>query len=465
MPDETIFAKKDSVFFVGGRGTKAGDANAGGCTKEYWGDIKNPNKTLADVMENNGAPVSYQEAWDGDQAACDVTEGDGNVEIFKSGNSYFEYCEIGLVVNVKFAGVYPDGRYEVISQSNDYVGLDLDYISDTTCDAKVGGAFNYIQRASDVTDAANYNVDILTNKDRTFTMVPHTIDIDTGGGNLAINTWKRIIGIDDNGIELAVGSYVTIDGDGLAMSIFKIDNVMNVIFRHIHACNTIVAPPFNQAGFTFPCTGVTRGIVLLECKSINHGYAVYISNSNAQNISVISGVYEGSTRAIFIASILNGTIQGADISSIGNYVIYMMTVGVSIIGNTIRSDGTGLGVYAGGQINAVITENVFYNVTDGIFLAASLGNLVEYNNIFVVSLAASGKAIKNSAGGISYSDYSCLWAMDGAPVAANRWGGQNKGEHSIEADPQFKDAANGDFRLKVISSPAYTTGRPTLGQL
>jgi hypothetical protein len=36
--------------------------------------------------------------------------------------------------------------------------------------------------------------------------------------------------------------------------------------------------------------------------------------------------------------------------------------------------------------------------------------------------------------------------LDGIPSATGRWGGSGKPENAIEENPQFVDAANGDFR-------------------
>ena len=77
-----IFESKDSVFFVGGRGAKTGDQYAGGgCTKDFWGDLNNPNKTLADVMDTNGLALSSVAAGLGNTACDVVSNGSGKVRI------------------------------------------------------------------------------------------------------------------------------------------------------------------------------------------------------------------------------------------------------------------------------------------------------------------------------------------------------------------------------------------------
>ncbi|HUS72882.1 MAG TPA: hypothetical protein VMY06_07420, partial [Sedimentisphaerales bacterium] len=152
-----IFDSKDAVFFVGGRGTKEGDTVAGGgCTKDFWGDLKNPSKTLAEVMDANGKPLSSILASLGNTACDVVNNGSGKVRITKAGQGYFMGCCAGLIARIDFAAVYTDGRYEVIAvdgANGDWVDIDETYSADTTCGTQVGGAFPSLQIASDNTDA------------------------------------------------------------------------------------------------------------------------------------------------------------------------------------------------------------------------------------------------------------------------------------------------------------------------
>jgi hypothetical protein len=445
-----IFDTKDSVFFVGGRGTKEGDTyGGGGCTKDFWGNLKNPDKTLPDVMDSNGKPLSSILASLG-SAACDViTNGSGKVRITKAGQGYFTDCCAGLITRVDFAAVYTDGRYEVIAvdgANGDWVDIDETYSADTTCGAAVGGAFPGLQIASDNTDANRgtpNNVDILTNKAETFAAA-NPIDIDVGGGDKYYNTWKRIIGIDDDGIELANGSWVTIDANSYATHCFDIADVDNICFRHIYAYNT----GGSFAGFNFTYTVGHYGFLLEECKATNHAYGIKTGGTSSaiRNFIVVGGTYSGSSAAFWIENVIGGSIRGVDAYSTGSYVLYLSHYGLLIQGCIIRSNGSGVGVYVHSTNAAVVSNCIFYNVTYGISVAHANAALVEYNNVFMVAVKTTGKAINRTGGGIAYSDYSCLWALDGAPSASARWGGSGKPEHAIEEDPDFIDAANGNFR-------------------
>ena len=70
---------------------------------------------------------------------------------------------------------------------------------------------------------------------RQFSGTGYQIDIDTGGGNGSFGTYKRMIGIDNDGVELAKGSYVLFDGNNQACHVFYVNNIANIEFRHIYA--------------------------------------------------------------------------------------------------------------------------------------------------------------------------------------------------------------------------------------
>lgn len=442
-----IFDSKDAVFFVGGRGGKEGDQYAGGgCTKEFWGNLNSPDKTLADVMDANGGVLSSVLAG---TIGCNVVDnGSGKVRLTSPGNSYFTDCCAGLITRCIFTSVYASGRYEVIAvdeNNGDWIDIDEPYSADTTSTAQVGGAFNKIQQAADNSDAnatTPHNVEILTNKAETFTSTASSIDIDAGGGDLASNTWKRIIGIDNDGVELADGLFVTIDANNKACDCINVDQVDNIEFRHIYAYNT----GGSFSGYNFDKTANHYGFILKECKATDSSYAVTVQSNAVRSFFVVGGTYSASVISLYMKSIFGGSIQGVNAYSTGSYVFYLGYYGVPVKDCIIRSNGSSAGIYTSSVNSPTITNCVFYNVTDCISISSSTMALVEYNNIFVVAAKASGKAINRMAGGIAYSDYSCLWALDGAPSASGRWGGDGKPEHAIEEDPDLIDAANGNFR-------------------
>lgn len=448
----TVFNTHDSVFFVGGRGAKTGAQDAGGgATKEAWEGAL--GKNLANVMGTNGEPLSDSSAWNGSKSACNITNnGGGKVRITKAGA--FSSCKVGLIANVAFAAVYTDGRYEVttVDESGNYVDIDLTYSSVTTCDVKVGGAFDKLLTASDNTDASAttaHNVDILTNKSESFIGYSDQIDIDVGGGSGSANTWKRIIGIDDNGAELAEGSYIEVNGYGQTCHVIKINNVENIEIRHIYAKHTLNT----YYGFYITASNYCQGFLLKNCKSSDCRYGVYSDTNRIRGITIIGGHYSSATgpalylngsRWVFvIGTELAGSLSGA---LIDGDVVGTLVVDGCVLYKTGNFVG---GVYTDNWDTFLTVRNcVFYNIDDCIKLNDPESRLVQYNNIFVLHTAATGKIINSIAGAIKYSDYSCAWALDGTPAASGRWGQEGKPANAIEVDPQFVDGDSGDFRQR-----------------
>lgn len=465
----SVWTEEDSVYFVGGRGTKTGDVKAGGCTKEFWGDLTNPNYLLSDVMNTNGEPVSAAAAWNGSGNACTVTQSTaGKVLITKAGA--FTDVIAGLVANVDFSAVYFDGRFKVNAAqlTANTIEIEQAWSANVNCDVKVGGAFDKLQTASDETSAmGGYDILILTNKTETFAGAGDEINIDAGGGLSADGSWKRIIGIDDDGVELADGSWITIDVDSFACNgiVIGLGVILdNLEIAHIKGINV----PSPKAAFFYDPGGWTHGQVLRGCAS-EDCYRGALVDSFTMGISIIGGYFQATYRAIetTTAAVYGITIINVHTKVSGNNVCIYTTAtgGTFVSGCILESTGTGYGFACDAPNGTVTIVNcVFYKVVDGIVIGAADAVLVEFNNIYIVNEKAVGLFIRRTFGSFAFSDYSCGWAIDGQPVASGRWGGKGIGEHSIELDPLFFDAANGDFRLKM-TSPCKRTGKPTLGKL
>lgn len=445
----TIFNEEDSVFFVGGRGTKAGDVNAGGgCTKAYWDGSGN----LADVMGTNGEPVSHSSAWNNFKTACTCDEGGGGW-LRITGAGYFTNVKVGHIANVAFIDTFTDGRYKVRSASASVI--ELDYAcgpGSTTCDVKVGGAFNKLQTALDNTDASAgspHDVDILINKAETFSGVGDQIDVDTGGGSGSAGTCKRIIGVDDDGAELSEGSYVLFDGNGQSCHVFKIMNVQCVEFRHIDARNAANT----HYGFYITATGYCQSFLLKDCRSTGCKYGIYSDTFYIRGLSIMGGYYSSVTGpALCFTScrwinVLNAELAGSSAGAlIDGDVVGTLLVDGCVFHKTANNS---LGIYTDYYDTFLIVRNcVFYNIDDCIKLNDPESRLIQYNNIFVLHTAATGKIINRVSGAIKYSDYSCAWGIDGVPVASDRWGGGGKPKNAIEENPEFVDAVSGNFRLR-----------------
>lgn len=447
----TVFSGFDTVFFVGGRGTKAGDADAGGgAVKVDWEGAL--GKNFANVMGSNGEPLSDVSAWSGSQTACNASEsGGGWLKIDKAGA--FSNCKVGNIANVQFLATFTSGRYRVRSVGSD--NIELDYTcgaGSTTCDVKVGGAFNKLQTALDNANASAsspHNVEILTNKAETFSGAGDQIDIDTGGGSGSAGTWKRIIGVDNDGVELVEGSHVLFDGDNQLCHVFKISDVECIELRHIRAINAANT----HCGFYFTATGYCQGFLLKGCESTACKYGVYSDTFYIRALTVVGGYYSSATGpALYFDScrwvaVINAELEG----SLSGGLIDGDVVGTLLVDGCVlhKTANNSLGIYTDYYDTFIVVRNcVFYNIDDCIRLNDPESRLIQYNNIFVLHTAASSKIIDRIYGSIKYGDNSCAWAIDGPPSASGRWGGGGKPENTIEADPQFVDAPNGNFRSR-----------------
>lgn len=474
MPLIGIFENKDSVFFVGGRGTKTGDPSAGGCTNAFW----DSSQTLSDVMWTDGEVMSLNSScWAGDQTKCTITEGDGgNVRITEGAPNGFTNCVPGLVAHVKFSGIYDDDRYEVlvVNLIGGWIEIARAYSApgngEPTCDVKVGGAFDKLQNAVDNTDATHgYNVKIYTNKAETLTAA---IDFDTTGGSIANNSQVIVEGFHTQPGDMNYGGpyyqspldclingvdtdrCVTLDADGGAYDVIAIDNFDGLVLKNLYLYNTDKASGHD-------CTAISNSPVnigLINCKfdtayaavsgSTTIGFEMrdcYIGKDFGNSL-VFSGFYTN------ISYFINCVFNIENLSGI--WTRYR-----AIFEHCLFWKGTN-GAYID---NAKIFNNcVFYGQTTGcIVLNEAVNASVRgHNNIFMPAEAADFVVYATTAKGSVSDDAlinSCIWTIAGAAVTNHISvnGITRQLSDVIEADPQFVDAANGDFRPR---NPAVLRG-------
>jgi len=466
-----IWQSDAAILFIGGRGTKAGDMYAGGgCTATLWGDLKNPNKTLSDIMGTNGEPLSDPSTWTG-SFPCTTSNDGGLTRLTKTGG--FSSCIAGLIANVVFTGPLAGytGRYAVTAASADYIVINLTYPGAGNADIKVGGAFDYIQTASDNSYANSgttpNDVYILTNKARTFTGVGNQIDVDVGCGSGQYGTWKRIVGIDSDGKELVDGQYLEIDGASYGCHVFYVNNVDNVEVRHIHAKNA----GSSYSDFRVNASAAHKGYYFNHCKTSGGQYGVHVFNWNAYMITINGGSYQSTGgQAVRIEQARYCSMKNVEL--IGNttqpLVYFYCSGGGYMDGCLVRR--TGQYGQTGVILNypttcGVIKNTVFYRCGDAIQINDTGAKLVVSNTVVLGETASTSLFVNAISGSVIHCDYNCLWTLEGAPTASNRWGCSTTPQnHNIEADPLFMDAENLDFRLQTIS-PNYHTGDPTLGAM
>ncbi len=452
-----IFHNKDSVFFVGGTGTKTGLATAGGCTQAFWDSSQN----LDDVMKNNGQPQGY----DADAVVTD--NGSGKVRMTGDASN-FATCSVGLVAYLSFPppgnGGYSNGRYEVIDvdSAGDWIDIDLTYdpTYQSSCDVTVGGAFDTAQNAWNNTDATHsYSVTIHSNKSQSHSNGDFTAtwNLGTAGGTLT-NTnrpFKRFVGFTTQPED---GGQIILDGeDDAAFSPnggIKLDSAIEcIIFENVivkrayvnwNAANSgIAAARFINCEGNNGHTGwrlqYGANFVLINCKADGNTYygfdLVYISGLLAHffiNCIASNNGREGFRNAggrfggLLLGCIAHGNGKGG--TPYDGFLIKVNT-GTEVVRNCVAYDngkhGFEFGYYDAIAINCIAKDN---------------GQWGFYADMGAVRLMAPHVAYC-----CAHNNSSGQFSLPGALPAI----------HSIEEDPQFVDAANGDFRPR---NPAVLRG-------
>jgi len=468
-----VFATKETVFFVGGIGTKAGNSKAGGCTKAFY-DTYAGQGILDYLMGANGAPIGTSPG-----ASYNTTTG----VITEASEDDFLYAVPGMVLYMEGAEVI-SGRYEILSVGPGTVTIDTALGNDddnTLTICNLGGAFDTLQHAVDNTDASDYDVSILTNKDET---PGATVSI-TSAGSVTKNTKLHIIGyntnppsdaamlqgdmdyggayyqspIDSYNDGISATGFVKLDADGGAYPVITIDGADNVVLRNLYLYNTEANSSPEDA--IYP-PNTPEGLTVINCR-FDSVYQVLTTGGAARFI----GCANGDDCAVLLLNLATGSSsidcvwQTPSSTASGTVGIQNGVVG-TFIGNIII--GGVYGIRAAGI--ALVKNNVFYNQsTAGVWVGNAAGIVTAYNNIMVIQADGHGILVGANGGTIAYNDYNCIVDVNGDPLddpVKNDYSGGMEpiiGSHSIKVDPKFINAAGSDFRLRP-GSPCLNTGRP-----
>ncbi len=320
-----------------------------------------------------------------------------------------------------------------------------------------------LQTAFDNVNSGN-NTDMFIRN--TFTLAA-TIDIDTAAGDAINNTWLKIIGCDSaTGDELADGSYVTIDGDGGSYDATRIKHVDNVWFRHIKWTN--VAATYHLVADT-GAFSAAYNITFDHCSGLPTNLAssaIYFTTLFYSKISVIGGEYTNLEGTYLM--VLKGPgvhVNGVHMSSNTSVtVLYLISAYGAIVENCVLENANAAGklIEVGSYTLAVVRNNTFYNVGEGIYLSSATATLVEYNNLFFLVDNVNDYAVNVAAGkgSVLYSDYSACNRASGAWSIQNGAEGSNVVDISDTETDTMIDPANNDYRL-TTNSLCLNAGRPT----
>jgi hypothetical protein len=360
--------------------------------------------------------------------------------------------------------------------------------SDTTT-IYIGGAFNGLYQAMYYSYASSYDCYILSNKDETITA---NMDLRFTGGNPQRNTWKRIIGYNQNlylrdgriisDMDIgevyyrsaeqilqsgnAAGTKVTINGSGfsgIAVS-WRIDNVEMRNFRIVGNSGGSCLQP--ASGTALQHNGLAlKGCVFESGQNglYSNGLADFVYCEDCYAASSITGwgfyVLDSSGNGRSVA--YNDCIADGCGSAFA-------TSGGSLIDGCVGRNNT-VGMMTNGEIQ--VRNSLLYNCTGSAFECnSSLARWHIWNTIAVMSNNATYGIFRVQANGgnIVYEDYNCFVKLDGTAAVYHYSGNWPTlyspsliGKHTIQQDPRFMDAANKDFRLRP-NSPCLNAGRPTL---
>jgi hypothetical protein len=326
---------------------------------------------------------------------------------------------------------------EAKAARNIQVALDAAVSGDTVL---IKADQNYIMNGTDQ-QAAQFDVDV--------------------NDNVTIRGYYTTVGDQDYG-----GTYykdpnhglVVIDANNGAFHIFSAGDKSALHWYNLKTIN--VNTGYNV--YSLILTTEKFGYLLQNCVTTGGKraiYAAYLGNPTIRDC-IFTGTYVTSPPtfgAIYLASSCTrgAIIQDCNFSH-GNTTrsIYCLNLGMNIIEHNIFNiTGAVTSVIeiagaAGFLVNNVIYEGTGGSIANGIKVTSETQNVLIYGNIIVGCTTSIDGTTTISLGG-----WNCFYNN------GSNWTLRNG---DIVADPQFMNAANGDFRLKP-TSPCLNRGKPTLG--
>ena len=477
----SVFNKSISCVFVGGSGTKAGVAFAGGCTKA-WLDAHAGNPSL--LFGANGSNLAIVS---GQINSGVISAANGGTDLVAAG------AEVGMVIYFDDTGAGVDnGLFEItgINGSND---IDLgEPLLNVVGDFYLGGAFPALEDAAAYATAIfGYDAYIFTNKNETLTGPITTLQ----QGSEVKNSYLIVEGFNTicgdmrkyNPWTGAQGAYyqpaleyfkgnrdancsIQLDANGGAWDIISAAAIrVNIVFRNIEFFNTHPSDPNMRAldateAFNWKCINCRFKDLFRTTSVYRTGGSekFYMEDCAGVNIHAIQ-----SGNLIAVNSYFSFR-QGTSVPTL-MFQQYGLNHGKTMELYNCVVDGqgeAGLGSYDG-QILAF--NSVFYNmggVADYIFQFRPNGQY-KFRNCVIVAAASDVTLAAydpTTTEGEIDTDYCCICDINGNPITYMTDPGDGRqlytfGKNDIQVDPMFVDPANRDFRM-FPNSPCIGAGKP-----
>lgn len=478
---------KPTMMFVGGRGTKAGDALATGCT------VASFTGNLANYMGADGECLASE-------LSCSAGD-DGNSQIrLTYGNGAFTGVVVGTLARCTGGLVYPDGIYEIIgidATNAAYIDIDVSYSAGDDIVVSVGGAFPDIQSCLDdditlceAADTYYYSRYICTNKNETLaatvtfqaeTTVATKRSNNAFTGVIGFNTSLSLSGKDivsdcDLGGAYYQGAWSSFRRDksftdhnpsGTLVHWDFNDNTVHCISFLTDCCYLRNLKIGNNSGtyFTFENATYSGYYYVLENCWTYDTYDICNTTGNSLYNPRAYNCYFGSVRASSITFTNRMAIQSE------NCIYAMSTYGISTTNhfNTLFYGHSGIAI----SNNSNYAINcIFYNQTTACVSTGGASTYFLFKRRCIFSPSAANKpALKSGSNTISNPHYrrefasNLAWCVD-ADSALDYIDYMSTAVvrdelNCIELNPKFVNPADGDFRLQP-DSPCLNRGTPDL---
>jgi len=461
-----VFDSKETVFFVGGDAYtgQVSTVQPGGCTKAFYDD-EGVALDLSKIMGADGVALI---------GVVNGTPSGGNT-LTKA--DAFGSAKPGMIAYLFGTHVDLHGRHEILTvpDANTITFAALTFIgvtADVTCN--IGGAYDLLQTAVDGSDAQTNNVFIFDNRNGS---PEQQIDFDTTGGNIGNNTQMIIEGFHTlpgdmnkggtyyqspldaltNGVDVTCSR--NHDGEAVASDLFSIDNFDGLVIKNFYVHNTSQGVGYNCVEFL----NSPYNISFINCK-FDDAYQAFAG-----------AIYTLKLDSCYVGNDFAHSTQSSLVSS-----------GGSCVNCVFNGDGSS---YCFRNDYATYSQCLFYKSDSGVYcirgnnfescifygqkvccigvISGTTANVCGHNNIFMPAAAAVIVVYSATATGSVSDDTltnSCIWTV--ADVAVTNHIsiiGELKQLSSVtEANPQFVDALNNDFRL-LPTSPCLNTGKSTIG--